>query len=214
MKTRASVLCCRAMDLTTRSLHVRQTHGLPWVFPGWVGNATSNNPYLHPEKTAAYVTTWVKGARDAHGIDIDYMGIWNERSSDATYVKMLRQSLDRAGFNQTQIVAADGGSSICNDLAADAEYRRAVAVVGLHYPSDFDDLSACRALNIPIWASEDSSSYDDNNGAACWGRLLVAHPVMEQISSSIIWSLVGSYFHGTNCTYFDSLIGSLTVCAG
>jgi len=67
----------------------------------------------------------------------DYIGIWNERNSDATYVKTLRKMLDKAGFSKTTIVAADGGSDICNDLHADADYASAVGIIGLHYPSDY-----------------------------------------------------------------------------
>ena len=36
--------------------------------------------------------------------------VWNEAPCDATYVKQLRQSLDAAGFADTQIVAQDGGT--------------------------------------------------------------------------------------------------------
>ena len=83
----------------------------------------------------------------------------------------LRRTLDEAGFSNTTLVAKDGGRDICDDLAANASYADAIGVVGLHYPSDFDDYSACHALQKPLWASEESSSYDDLNGAACWGRV-------------------------------------------
>ncbi len=53
-------------------------YGLPWAFPGWVGSA--GDPYSTPNKTADYVTKWVDGAKKVYGLDIDYVGIWNERS--------------------------------------------------------------------------------------------------------------------------------------
>jgi len=171
-------------------------YGLPWAFPGWVGNG-SGSPYTYPQQTAEYITKWVAGA-EQKGLHIDYIGIWNERDSDATYVKTLRKMLDKAGFSKTTIVAADGGSDICNDLHADADYASAVGIIGLHYPSDYSNYDNCHSLNKPLWSSEESSSYDDLNGAACWGRVITSHWVLSQMTSSIMWNLVGAYFEGTN----------------
>ena len=77
----------------------------------------SSSPYTAPEVTARYVTKWVDGAKQQYGLDLDYVGVWNERAANGPYVKQLRQSLDDAGFRETAIVAADGGASICDDLA-------------------------------------------------------------------------------------------------
>ena len=113
---------------------------------------------------------WIRGAKTRYNLDIDYVGVWNESPSNAAYVKLLRATLDAAGFNHTRIVARDGGADICNDLAMDEAYSAAVDVIGLHYPSDFYSYENCHALGKPVWASEESSSYDDLNGAACWAR--------------------------------------------
>lgn len=155
-------------------------YGLPWAFPGWVGN--NSNPYANPSLTAQYVVNWVIGAKNVYDLDIDYIGIWNERSSDGTYVKTLRGALNEAGFENTAIVAADGSEDICDDLAADPEYAAAVSIIGLHYPSDYANYSVCHALNKPFWASEESSSYDDLNGAACWARVITSHWVCMSVS--------------------------------
>lgn len=76
-------------------------------------------------------------------LHIDYLGVWNERPSNATYVKTLRKALDAAGFSSTTIVAADGSSSICNDLHGDPDYNAAVGIIGLHYPSDYRSGTEC-----------------------------------------------------------------------
>ena len=181
-------------------------YGLPWAFPGWVGadpasgayNASAT-PFTHPAQTCRYMLEWVKGAKAAHGLDIDYLGIWNEAPSDANYVKMLRRALDGAGFNHTRIVANDRGPDICDDLAADADYAAAVDVIGLHYPSDFaGGYAGCHALGKPVWSSEESSSYDDLNGAACWARVMNSHYALSGITSSIMWNLLGGYYPGTS----------------
>jgi len=185
-----------------------KTYGLPWAFPGWVGGPEqSGDPFKHPELTSKYMVKWLEGARSEYGVEIDYLGIWNERASDATYAKTLRKVLDESGFKNTTLVAKDGGSDICDEMAKDPGYVDAIGVVGLHYPSDFDDYSNCRKLGYglsgkrggkPIWSSEESSSHDDLNGAACWARIIMSHWVLQGMTASIMWNLVGAYFHGTN----------------
>eukprot|EP00929_Paragymnodinium_shiwhaense_P043197 TRINITY_DN22249_c0_g1_i1.p1 TRINITY_DN22249_c0_g1~~TRINITY_DN22249_c0_g1_i1.p1 ORF type:complete len:857 (-),score=158.67 TRINITY_DN22249_c0_g1_i1:250-2820(-) len=185
-----------------------KTYGLPWAFPGWVGGKElSGDPFKHPELTSNYILKWLEGARNVYDVEIDYIGIWNERPSDATYAKTLRKMLDSNGFEKTVLVANDRDAAICDEMAKDPEYVAAIGVVGLHYPSDFSNYSKCRKLGFgvvgergskAIWASEESSSYDDANGAACWGRIITSHWVLQGMTSSIMWNLVGSYFHGTN----------------
>jgi len=68
-------------------------------------------------------------------------------------------------------------------------------------------------LNKPIWASEESSSYDDINGAACWARVVTSHYVLNGMTASIMWNLVGSYFHGTNW-YASSLLTAVQPWSG
>lgn len=189
-----------------------KTYGLPWAYPGWVGGPEqSGSPFTHPELTSKYILNWLQGAREVYGVEIDYMGVWNERASNAEYVKTLRQVLNSNNFTKTQLVAKDGDADICNDLVHDAEYQAAVSIVGLHYPSDYSDYSTCRQAGYglydgkPMWASEESSSYDDLNGAACWARVITSHWVLQNITSSIMWNLVGSYMHGTDW-YASSLM--------
>ncbi len=138
-----------------------------------------------------------------------------------------------------RIVARDGSSSICDDLHKDPDYAEAVDIIGLHYPSDFDatNYSSCHSLKKPVWASEESSSYDDMNGAACWvhkqitkatsphnlifivfwflrqARVVNSHFVLSGITASIMWNLVGSYYHGTNW-YASSMLTAVQPWSG
>mmetsp|Transcript_16415 Transcript_16415/g.38937 ORF Transcript_16415/g.38937 Transcript_16415/m.38937 type:complete len:903 (-) Transcript_16415:167-2875(-) len=187
-------------------------YGLAWAFPGWVGEGTGD-PFKFPEQTARYLAQWVSGAKSEYGLDIDYLGIWNERASDSNFVQVLRKTLDQGGWTGTKLVVKDGGLDICDKLLKDKPYADAVDIVGLHYPSDFADFSACHKLGKPIWASEESSSYDDANGAACWGRVMNSHWVINQMTSSIMWNLVGAYYHGTNW-YASSMMTSVEPWSG
>ena len=173
----------------------------------------SGSPFTYPNQTSNYIMQWIKGAQSEYGLDIDYIGIWNERSSDATYAESLRQTLNSNGFSHTKIVAKDGGADICTDMKKDPKYAATVDIVGLHYPSDFDNYDECHSLDKPVWASEESSSYDDLNGAACWARVINSHYVLSGMTSSIMWNLVGAYYHGTNW-YASSMLTSVQPWSG
>uniref|UniRef100_A0A671L4N7 Galactocerebrosidase n=1 Tax=Sinocyclocheilus anshuiensis TaxID=1608454 RepID=A0A671L4N7_9TELE len=67
--------------------------GLPWAFPGWVGEGTQW-PYFFPNVTADYVVTWIYGAKQHHNLEIDYIGIWNEKKYDPVYIKVKKKKLD------------------------------------------------------------------------------------------------------------------------
>ena len=56
----------------------------------WVGGceeAPSNDcsPYTNLTRATTYTVGWAKGARDAHGLSVKFLGIWNERASVLVY---------------------------------------------------------------------------------------------------------------------------------
>jgi hypothetical protein len=53
---------------------------------------------------AEYVVEWVKGAKDHHGLHIDYIGKWNEKAVPDAYPVALRKVLDDNGLSSTEIV--------------------------------------------------------------------------------------------------------------
>eukprot|EP01064_Diplonema_japonicum_P018636 TRINITY_DN27337_c0_g1_i1.p1 TRINITY_DN27337_c0_g1~~TRINITY_DN27337_c0_g1_i1.p1 ORF type:complete len:826 (+),score=211.85 TRINITY_DN27337_c0_g1_i1:46-2523(+) len=195
-------------------------YGLPWAFPGWVGNdpatgAPSGSPFTYPNQTSHYILEWLKGAKQAHGLDIDYIGVWNERSSTAAYAASLKQSMRNAGFDTKLIAKDDAPGVFCDQLKKDPEYAKQVDIVGVHYPSDYGhaDYFVCHELGKPLWASEESSSYDDFNGAGCWARIVTSHYVLSGMTASIMWNLVGAYYHGTNW-YASSMLTSVQPWSG
>jgi galactosylceramidase len=51
-----------------------KTYGLPWAYPGWVGNGTGSPFAANGTLTSKYILNWVKGAKTEYGVDIDYIG--------------------------------------------------------------------------------------------------------------------------------------------
>ncbi|XP_062513660.1 galactocerebrosidase-like isoform X2 [Corticium candelabrum] len=169
-------------------------YGLSWGFPAWVGNG-SGSPYKFPNQTAEYVVKWVLGAKKYYNLDIDYVGIWNERSYDSTYIKVLRHLLDENGLQHTRIVAHDGGWDIAGDILKDPDLANAVDIIGAHYPGTTSSSDAAMT-GKQLWASEDYSTYNDLTGGGCWARLLNQNYINGNMTSTITWNLIASYYSG------------------
>ena len=72
------VLLCALPPCMQRNPDVK-LYGLSWGFPSWVGNG-SGDPYKYPNLTASYIVQWITGAKQHHGLDIDYIGVgWDAR---------------------------------------------------------------------------------------------------------------------------------------
>ncbi len=139
------------------------------------------------------------------GFDLDYIGLWNEREWGTTsYVLGLRNSLDAAGFTNTQIIIPDGYDypSAVAAMEANATFAAALSGVGLHYPCNSPDPIVENGLGKKFWASEDFSTVSDQAGAECWGRMLVDNYVRMNMTSTISWSLVWGVYG--NLPYFGN----------
>uniref|UniRef100_A0A3P9LK04 Galactocerebrosidase n=1 Tax=Oryzias latipes TaxID=8090 RepID=A0A3P9LK04_ORYLA len=166
---------------------------LPWSFPGWLGRG-KDWPYDFPDVTADYVVKWILGAKKYHDLHIQYVGIWNERNFDVKYIKLLRYSLDKSGLEEVRIIASDNlWEPIAQSLLLDPELSGAVDVIGAHYPGTVTVPQALKTLK-KLWASEDYSTYNDAMGAGCWARILNQNYVNGQMTSTISWNLVASYY--------------------
>ncbi|KAM6912912.1 galactocerebrosidase [Xenentodon cancila] len=167
--------------------------GLPWAFPGWVGNG-QNWPYDFPDITAAYVVNWILGAKKYHDLDIQFVGIWNERQYDVKYIKLLRYTLDKTGLKRVRIIASDNlWEPIALSLLLDPELSAAVDVIGAHYPGTTTVEKALKT-GKKLWASEDYSTFNEEAGGGCWARILNQNYINGHMTSTISWNLVASYY--------------------
>lgn len=164
-------------------------YGLSWGFPGWVGEG-KQSPWTN--STATYIVKWILGAKKYYNLDIDYIGIWNEKGWNKQYTLALKAGITATGL-KTKIVGHDSvGWGMCDDLSRDPEWAAAVDVVGSHYPSASIG-KTCRDLNKLQWASEDMSVHW-NSGANCWAREMNENYVRANLTATIAWDLVNSYY--------------------
>ena len=171
-----------------------KVYGLAWAFPGWVGKG-SGNPYKYPNITANYIYKWIVGARKYYNVSVDYVGIWNERSYNITFVKVLKSVLTQDTLTAgIQVVAADMVSwDVSMDILRDQSFSAAVDIVGCHYPGTTTTAASVKT-GKPLWSSEDYSTFNDNVGAGCWARILNQNYVNGYMTSTISWNLIASYY--------------------
>ena len=162
-----------------------------------MGNGT-----YYSADNVAYQVDWLACIRSAAGVDVDFLGLWNEKPQPGPdYVLALRDAMDAAGFTATSLIVMDGGydADEVATAAANASYRAAVHGAGLHYPCD-KPAPAVRDLGWTFWASEDYSrdpAWD--NGGTYWGKALSQNYVLMNMTSTIAWSLIWSAYTNFVC---------------
>lgn len=179
---------------------------LPWGAPGWVGGGK-----FYSSDMAEYVADFLEAAEKYHHLNIDYVGIWNERQFDGTYVKQLHQALGKRHI-AAKIVCCDeypgeglGQWSIVDAIAKDSELGAAVDVIGVHYPlvkSKYTTPANAKVIGKPLWSSEDQPntgsgpivSRDWMIGGRILARLYNRNYLEGGFSKTEIWSPVTSYY--------------------
>jgi len=97
-------------------------------------------------------------------------------------------------YRNIGIIASDDNfMPISEAILKDPALGDAVEIVGAHYPGTISGESAQKTKKA-LWASEDYSTYNDAVGAGCWARILNQNYVNGNITSTIAWNLVASYY--------------------
>lgn len=168
--------------------------GLQWGAPGWIGNGK-----FYSEDNARFVAAFVKGAKQYHGVDVDYVGIWNEKMYDTEYIKMLRKVLDASGLERVKIAAADLWEPetkwlIADAMTKDTELKKSVAAISAHVTAhtSFYTTGNAKKLGVPIWDGEVHAYGGDWYGAAQHARQNRAYTI-GKITKLVSWSLISSY---------------------
>ena len=154
---------------------------LQWGAPHWIGDKDfpdvgdpnelkwpermpRNRQKFYTQDNADFVAAFIRGAKEYHGLDINYCGIWNETPHDSAWIKRLRKTLNDRGLAGVGIVACDEDAGegpiwgIVDEFPPNPELEKAVQVVGAHYPK-FQSTAAAKLCGKPLWSSEDHAGW-------------------------------------------------------
>nr|WP_030326168.1 ricin-type beta-trefoil lectin domain protein [Streptomyces sp. NRRL B-3229] len=166
---------------------------LSWGAPGWIGGGN-----FWSTDMINYLTTWL-GCAKSHGLNISYLGGWNERGYQVGWYKDLRSALNQAGYSSVKIVGSDDqGWAIADDMLKDSTFNSAVDVIGSHYPCGWGTpQTSCpssanaKATGKPLWASENGSQ-DYNSGAAAMARANNRDYIDGRMTATINWPVIAA----------------------
>ena len=210
---------------------------LQWGAPDWIGDKEfpdsadasalawdkripRNRKKFFTQDNADFIASFIQGAKQYHGLDINYCGIWNETPAgdvwdgprrDLPWIKLLRKTLDHHGLSKVGIIAcdSDGGHDprawrITEFMEQDAELKKAIYAVGAHYPSHWAT-DVAKQCGKALWASEDStgwagcSLFSDSPPVMGWGvalemaKLYNLNYLNAKITKTTICYLIDSY---------------------
>ena len=178
---------------------------LHWGYPAW---AKTN------EQKAEFIFGFVKGAKEVHGLHIDYIGgNMNEEYTKVEGMKQqlrvnpavtihLRKLLNANGFKGVKIVAADEGAMVKEFLVLDSmannpAYADAVDVIGVHYKSRATDFMPAKAFDFgkEVWSSEDGGGgYRESRSGYTWVSQIIRLLLDVKMNGLIRWSATASVY--------------------
>jgi hypothetical protein len=176
---------------------------LAWGAPAWIGHG-----YFYSQDMANYAAKFIEGARSAHGLDIEYTGIWNETQYQPGYVRLLKKTLAARELT-TQVVCCDLYTeehpwSIIDKMKSDPGLRKAVDVIGVHSPNVIQGPTGpagAEGNGKPLWASEDEFFYYTRGLSRTWSPFAESlamiynlNYIEDRITATEIWSPVTSYY--------------------
>ena len=131
-------------------------------------------------------------ARDHWNIEVDWLGLWNERPDNFDYMKQLRKALTLEGFNHTQIVIGDNrrfnAPVVMEQYKNDTEFMSSFGACGIHYPCGRVCGDALTAAGKACWASEDLWTQPTWGGAVCWATEFNQNFILSNMTSTLAWA--------------------------
>ncbi|HUD99727.1 MAG TPA: LamG-like jellyroll fold domain-containing protein [Bryobacteraceae bacterium] len=179
---------------------------LAWGAPGWIGDGK-----YYSQDMADYVVKFIQGAKSAHGLDIAFTGVWNEKPYDSEWIKLLRRTLDASGLQSTKIVAADLYQQdeqwdIVKKFAGDPALDAAVYAVGVHYARTKGKVNTpqfAKDNGKRLWSTEDQPEFGENGvistrdwepGGKSLTQIYNWNYIDGRMTKTEIWSPVTSYY--------------------
>lgn len=170
---------------------------LEWGAPGWIGDGK-----FYSQDNINYIISFIKGAKEYHDLKIDFTGIWNEKKYNIEFIKNLRKALDENGLTDVRLVAADQTGTdawlIANDMKKDDELRRAINVIGDHYPErnkTYASSDNAISFGLPLWNSEGGPWKGDWTAFKYLAKMYNRDYIEGRMTKNITWSLITSYYN-------------------
>ncbi len=172
---------------------------LPWGAPGWIGNH-----HYYSQDMIDYDLKFINAAHDIYGVDVNYLGVWNETRYDKAWIKALKEAVIRNNVTHkfdTRIVAADEYFHpwhIAEDMNADASFLSAVDVVGAHYPEDYASTPEAQNLTrdhtyVPLWDSEDAYLVHPGSQAGNMAKMLNRAYIVGKMTKLVHCTIVTAF---------------------
>lgn len=139
-----------------------------WSAPGWIGDnigkAQQDQTRFFSQDTAYYYVKWLNGLRQVHGLELDAIGVRNEKGVDYVFPGTLRKTLNASGYSKVKVHGFDNWPDewkfkFVHDMVNDPALRDGIDIIGAHInapesvvPSAVRQLAA--QMGKPIWNTE------------------------------------------------------------
>ena len=143
-------------------------------------------------KSTAYILSWLRGAREVHGLEFDYINAdWNERGVSFPFVKALRARLDASGFPGVNLVCGDDSHvySCASAASSDLELRAAIVALGSHGAIGPDP----QVPGLPVWSTE---THVTDPGGTDLATTFAGLFISQNISGFTLWNVLSAYNPG------------------
>jgi len=209
------------MEESKRLNPAMKFYGLQWGAPRWI-NPKSNN--IHTKENVDYLIEWVQHAKSDHGLEIDYLGDWNEMPWNAAWHVEFRKALNEAGLSRIKVLLDDSYKWKAGlELKTNPAFAASIDIIGAHYPERAGDRlsgaktgpseqikeawQACFDTGKPLWASEAGSKHFHQGAkeiARHSNRGYIRYKTTAYINWSTIWAvLAGQPYSGCGLMLAD-----------
>ena len=142
--------------------------GAAWSAPGWIGDgggllSHADEPFFSHDGVDYYVS-WLRGLRSVYGLDLDAIGVRNEKGVSYAFAEALRTALDANGFSTVRLHAFDNWPDdrfdFVRDMLSDDKLRQAVDVPSAHVSPvegssvSLDTQRMAASMGKPLWNTE------------------------------------------------------------
>lgn len=134
--------------------------GMAWSAPGWIGNGN-----FWSQDAADYYVKWLAGLRSVYGLELNAIGLRNEKGVSFDFAKKLRATLNAGGFEKVKVQGFDNWTKdkvdFVQDMLAHPDDRNVVDIVSAHTLTSLPVAAGknlkvwAQTLNKPIWNSEE-----------------------------------------------------------